>query len=103
MTRLAESVRGLDVGRFYSVELCQERQGLHAGSAGASALENLHEMYVGVGQDDAPIAVFGNAATRKAELNCALYALMVRTRLRSVLALHATFERTKRNNATCGI
>ena len=60
MTRLAESVRGLDVGRFYSVELCQERQGLHAGSAGASALENLHEMYVGVGQDDAPIAVFGN-------------------------------------------
>ena len=38
---------------------------------GSNSLENLHAMVVGVGHDDAPVAVDGNAATRAVELSVA--------------------------------
>ncbi len=41
------------------------------GGASGSSLKNLHTMVEGVGHDDAPVAVDGNAATRSVELSIA--------------------------------
>ena len=38
------------------------------GGGGGSSLENLHAMVAGVGHDDAPVAVDGDAAIGEAEL-----------------------------------
>ena len=49
----------------------KRRESIWGGRGGSSSLENLHAMVAGVGHDDAPVAVDGDAAIRMEELSVA--------------------------------
>ena len=54
--------------RRRQAEKGKRRESIWGGRRGSSSLENLHAIVVGVGHDDAPVAVDGDAAIGAVEL-----------------------------------